>query len=307
MTDIHEIEAVEIGTDDVELLRRRLARERRARLEAEEIAESTTRTLYETVRQLERLVNERTTEIEARAEELTRSNAELEQFAYVASHDLQEPLRTVESYLALLIEQYGDKLGDEGAGYVKSAVMASDRMRMMISAMLDYSRVGSWAQPFELTNCNEVVDEAIANLEQSISESGALVECGRLPNVMADRFQLSQLFQNLIGNAIKFRREEPPVVKISADLDNSEWVFTVADNGIGVSPANARRIFDMFARLHAREEYDGTGIGLPISKKIIERHGGRIWVEPHEGDGATFHFTLPVKAPIHFAPAQHDD
>lgn len=295
-----------MGADDVELLKRRFARERRARLESEEIAESTTRTLYETVRQLERLVNERTTEIEARVEDLTRSNAELEQFAYVASHDLQEPLRVVENYLALLTQQYGDKLGDEGTSYIKSAATASDRMRMMISAMLDYSRVGSWAQPFELTNCHEVVDEVIANLEQSIEESGATIERGRLPNVMADRFQLAQLFQNLISNAIKFRREDPPVVTIGADLDNSEWVFTVADNGIGISPAYARRIFDMFARLHAREEYEGTGIGLPISKKIVERHGGRIWVEPHERSGAIFRFTLPVKAPIYIAPVHGD-
>lgn len=226
--------------------------------------------------------------------ELECSNAELQQFAYVASHDLQEPLRMVASYVQLLARRYQGKLDDDADEFINFAVDGAGRMQGLINALLDYSRVGTRGKPFEPTDCEIVLNRALANLQAATIESGAEVDHKPLPTVMADDVQLTQLFQNLIGNAIKFHNEKPPRVHVSAEKKGQEWVFSVQDNGIGIAPEYAQRIFLIFQRLHDRSEYKGTGIGLAVCKKIVERHGGRIWVDSQPGQGSTFYFTLPV-------------
>jgi len=237
--------------------------------------------------------------------ELARSNKELEEYAYVASHDLQEPLRGVMSYLQLLERRYGSKLDADAKRFVTRPVAAAKRMQALINDLLEYSRVGTDARPFGRTDCAAVLDRALANLRVAVQESNATVTHGRMPTVMADATQLTQLFQNLIANAIKFKSEEPPQIQICARhvqesalhlLETGvemRWRFSVQDNGIGLDLQHAERIFVIFQRLHARDEYSGTGIGLAMCKKIVERHGGRIWVESQPGQGATFHFTIP--------------
>ncbi len=229
------------------------------------------------------------------AAELARSNAELEQFAYVASHDLQEPLRMVASYTELLADSYRGKLGADADEFIGFAVDGARRMRALINALLTYSRVGTRAKDFKPTDCNIVLDTTLTQLQMAIEESGALVTHERLPTLMADEAQLGQLFQNLISNAIKFRSEAAPRVHVSAELKGHEWVFAVRDNGIGIDPQYLDRIFVIFQRLHGRQEYPGTGIGLALCKKIVERHGGRIWVESQSGIGSNFYFTIPVR------------
>jgi PAS domain S-box-containing protein len=227
--------------------------------------------------------------------ELERSNAELQQFAYVASHDLQEPLRMVASYTQLLARRYGDKLDDDAREFIDFAVDGARRMQALINDLLAYSRVGTRAVEFAPTDCNAVVDQVIADLGAAIEDQRAVVTRGDLPTVQADTMQLSQLFQNLIGNAIKFHGERPPRVDVAAERQGQDWLFAVRDNGIGIDPEYADRIFIIFQRLHSRAEYPGTGIGLAICKKIVERHGGRIWLESKVGEGTTFYFTLPAK------------
>jgi PAS domain S-box-containing protein len=233
--------------------------------------------------------------LKQREEDLARSNKELEQFAYAASHDLQEPLRMVKSYVQLLARRYKGKLTSEADEFIEFALDGATRMQRLINDLLTYSRVGTRGKKFELTNCEKILEQVLSNLEVLIEEDNAVVNFDPLPTLMADQVQLGQLFQNLIVNAIKFHGSEAPRVRISAKQENDEWVFSISDNGIGIALEHTDRIFIIFQRLHSREEYPGTGIGLAICKKIVERHGGHIWVESEPGKGATFYFTIPTK------------
>jgi PAS domain S-box-containing protein len=230
------------------------------------------------------------------SEELRRSNAELEQFAYVASHDLQEPLRTVASYCQLLDKRYGPKLDTQAREYLGFAVDGAKRMQRLITDLLAFSRVGTRGKPFAPTDLNAVFADAIANLDRAIQDQAAQISCDALPTVNGDAVQLAQLFQNLIGNAIKFRGAAAPVVRVGMEGEGDARVFSVVDNGIWIDPQHRERIFQIFQRLHERDKYDGTGIGLAVCKKIVERHGGRIWVEDAPGGGCAFRFTLPGAA-----------
>jgi PAS domain S-box-containing protein len=230
--------------------------------------------------------------VTARTAELSRSNAELEQFAYIASHDLQEPLRMVTSYMQLIEKRYKEKLDEDGIEFIEFAVDGAKRMKTLIGDLLTYSRVGSKEKPFESVDCGRVLEKALSNLEIAIEESGAEITHAPLPTVRGDEVQLVQLFQNLIGNAIKFRGDQPPEIQIRAEEEGSAWRFSVQDNGIGIKPEYFEMIFQVFKRLHGRGEYDGTGIGLAVCRKIISRHGGTLDVESHLAEGATFRFTI---------------
>jgi signal transduction histidine kinase len=231
-------------------------------------------------------------ELEHQAEALARSNAELQQFAYVASHDLQEPLRTISSYVQLLARRYKSQLDDDANEFIGFAVEGTRRMQNLINDLLSLSRVGTRGRELEPTDCNQALDDSLANLGAALRESGAEITRDPLPVVMADKPQLTQLFQNLVGNAIKFQSGEVPKIHIFCRPNGKECVVGVRDNGIGIDPRHAERIFQVFQRLHDREKYPGTGIGLAICKKIVERHGGRIWVESQPGEGAAFLFNL---------------
>jgi signal transduction histidine kinase len=228
-------------------------------------------------------------------DDLARSNRDLEQFAYVASHDLQEPLRMVATYTQLLAERYQGKLDADADKFIHYAVDGALRMQKLIQGLLAFSRVGRQELVIENTDINAVLEAALNNLETTIQETGAVVERTQLPSLMADGSQLVQVFQNLIGNAIKFHGSEPPRIRVSAELIGKEWVFSVADNGIGIPPEHAESVFIIFRRLHTRVEYPGNGIGLALCKKIVEQNAGRIWVESQPGRGSIFRFTLPTK------------
>lgn len=234
-------------------------------------------------------------DLRANAEDLERSNGELEQFAYVASHDLQEPLRMVASYCQLLQRRYQDQLDEDANEFIGFAVDGANRMQRLINDLLAYSRVGTQGKPLEPTDCAEIVQQALMNLRVAIDESDARVTTDQLPTLPADATQLVQLFQNLIGNALKFRAEIAPEVHVGVRQVDGNWQFSVRDNGIGIDPQYAERIFMIFQRLHGAGEYAGTGIGLAVCKKIVERHGGQIWMESEPGQGTTFHFTLPTE------------
>ena len=232
--------------------------------------------------------------LEEKAQELARSNTELQQFAYVASHDLQEPLRTMASFAQLLQQRYQGKLDANADDFIHFIVDGATRMQGLIQDLLAYSRVGSRGKNFVPTDCTTVCDQAVANLQMAVTESGAVVTHDSLPTVQGDGAQLIQVFQNLVGNSLKFRDSQAPRIHVAAERKASEWVFAVKDNGIGIDPQYADRIFEVFQRLHNRTEYPGSGIGLAITKKIVERHGGHIWVESQPNQGATFFFTLPA-------------
>ncbi|MCF8042167.1 MAG: PAS domain S-box protein [Desulfarculaceae bacterium] len=240
---------------------------------------------------LERQQMER--DLEEKAQQLERSNIELQQFAYVASHDLQEPLRMVSSYVQLLNRRYGDKLDQDAKEFIGFAVDGAERMRMLIQDLLAFSRVTTKGQPLEPTDSGRVLELALSNLQVIIGETGTKVEKGEMPQILADQGQLVQVFQNLVQNAIKFHGPQPPVVRIGAQAADGQWLFSVSDNGVGIEEQYFERIFIIYQRLHSKTEYGGTGIGLALVKKIVERHGGRIWVESSPGQGSTFYFTIP--------------
>ena len=236
-----------------------------------------------------------------KVDELARSNAELEQFAYVASHDLQEPLRMIANYTQLLAERYRGKLDQQADKYIAYSVDGATRMQTLIQDLLKFSRVGRQEIERRTTDCRMVVEQALKNLQAAVQESGAAVNWNGLPVVKADPSQLAQVFQNLIANAIKFHGAQTPVIQIDAEKKDHEWLFTVSDNGIGIPAESWQDIFVIFRRLHPRDEYAGNGIGLSICKKIIERHTGKIWIEAQATPGCRFKFTLPMEVP---KPAQ---
>lgn len=252
--------------------------------------------------ELEERVAEKTAELQKANEqllatlaELTRSNEDLKQFAYVASHDLQEPLRNVASCLQMLENKYKGNLDADADKLIHYAVESSVRMRSLILDLLTYSRVATKGKPPQRMDCEQILDQTVKNLRSAVAEAKAVITHDPLPTVHADSSQLVQVFQNLIHNAMKFRREEPPRVHVSAAKNKNEWVFSVQDNGIGIEPEHVDRIFVIFQRLNKRTQYDGTGMGLAIVKKVVESHGGRVWVESEPGAGSTFYFAIPEK------------
>ncbi len=230
-------------------------------------------------------------------EELLRSNRELEQFAFVASHDLQEPLRMVTSYVQLLERNYADVLDEEGREFIGYAVDGAKRMQSLIDDLLSFSRIGTKGKDLLWVSADDALDGALSNLRVAIDESGARISRDTLPRVRADIGQLVQLFQNLLGNAIKYRGDRVPQIHVGVEDREAEWRFSVQDNGMGIEPKFADRVFEVFQRLHTRSEYPGTGMGLAICKKIVERHRGRIWLDIDTTEGANFMFTLPHDAP----------
>jgi PAS domain S-box-containing protein len=228
------------------------------------------------------------------AEALARSNTELKQFAYFASHDLQEPLRAVGGFCQLLAEKYHGQLDAQGQQWLGYIVDGAKHMQALVEGLLRFSRVEAEGKAFVAGPAADIVAEGVRNLDAMIRESGAEITCGELPSLQADPWQLVTVFQNLIGNAIKFRSKEPPRIRVSAERNGTDWVFQVRDNGIGIDPKHHDRIFVMFQRLHRREVYPGTGIGLALCKRIVERHGGRIWLHSEPGKGSAFFFSIPA-------------
>ena len=280
MGDVTAVECIKLGATDY-VLKDSLTR----------LPTSVRRALEE--KQVRKERRQAEADLAKKAEELARSNRDLEQFAYVASHDLQEPLRMVAAYTQLLAERYAGKLDENADKYIRYALEGALRMQTLVTDLLTFSRVGRNRKSTPLAG-DAVVREALDNLQAALQESGAVVHYEALPTVRGDHTQLVQLFQNLIGNAIKFRGEKTPVITVSANRSAAEWEFSVSDNGIGIAAEHAEAIFVIFQRLHTRAEYPGNGVGLAICKKIVEQHGGRISVESKAGEGASFKFTLPA-------------
>lgn len=230
------------------------------------------------------------------AEDLARSNHDLEEFAYIASHDLQEPLRMISSYLALLQNNYGETLDSEANEFIDIAINGAKRLHQLIQSLLAYSRISRMEVPTSIVDCSQVLNNILRYLQFAIEDANATIIADDLPSVLGDNEQIGTIFQNLISNALKFHSDQPPQIKISATKgEKNMWQFSISDNGIGMDPKNSKRIFTIFQRLHTSDEYPGTGVGLAICKKIIDRHNGRIWVKTKPGAGTTFFFTLPAK------------
>ena len=236
--------------------------------------------------------------VDKKVEELARSNTDLQQFAYVASHDLQEPLRTIASFSQLLAERYQGKLDSDADEFIAFMVAAANEMRTLIDDLLTFSRISTHAKPMETVDGDMLIKTIESRLQTVIKENSATIFCSKMPSFQADKAQMVQLFQNLISNAIKFHGEKPPTVHIDASRQESAWLFAVKDNGIGIDPKYGERIFEVFQRLHTKEEYTGTGIGLAVCKKIVERHGGRLTVTSKPGMGATFFISIPDFSPV---------
>jgi len=243
-------------------------------------------------------LKKRTDDLSTAINSLNLSNSELQHFAYVAAHDLQEPLRTVVSYLGLLEKRLNDKLDDKSKKYIVNAISGAERMRALIRGLLDIARITTKAKPYTMVSCNSILEQIVEDLRVYLKEQDGTVQFNNLPVVLADETQLTQVFQNLIQNAIKFKAAQAPVVEITCEDSADFWKFAVADNGIGMKMEYADRIFAIFQRLHTATEYSGTGIGLAVCKKIVERHGGKIWVESEEGKGSTFLFTIAKAAAV---------
>ncbi|MDS0132079.1 MULTISPECIES: ATP-binding protein [unclassified Amycolatopsis] len=276
-------EIAQLGAD-VEAMRQRILDEVAELEQAHALLDRRTREAEESNAMLDR-----------RTRELERSNADLEQFAYVASHDLQEPLRKVASFCQLLQRRYQGLLDERGEQYIEYAVDGAKRMQVLINDLLAFSRVGRKPGEHVVADAGALADDAIANLEVALSLSGGKVSRGELPEVRVEPALMTAVFQNLIGNALKFKGETPPEVRVSAERDGDDWVFSVSDNGIGIDPEYAERVFALFQRLHTRSAYPGTGIGLALCRRIVEYHGGRIWLDTEAAD-TTFRFTLPAAA-----------
>jgi two-component system, chemotaxis family, sensor kinase Cph1 len=246
---------------------------------------------------LERSLDLTSKELLKRNQELARSNEELEQFAYIVSHDLQEPLRAIAGYSQLLARRYQDRLDPEATDIIEGILAGSRRMQQMIVTLLEYARLDAGPKKVEPMVCARALEDALGNLSRAISESKAEVTHGELPEIWASPQQLALVFQNLIGNAIKFRGADPPRIHVFAAEEPSEWTISVEDNGIGIPGEHRKRIFLLFQRLHERGKYPGDGVGLAVCEKIIHRRGGRIWVEAHPGGGSVFRFTIPKPIP----------
>ncbi len=227
--------------------------------------------------------------------ELLRANAELRDFAHIASHDLQEPLRMITSYLQLLERHYGEQLDPEAQEFISFAVDGATRMKSLIQDLLRFSQAGTAVASFRPVSAGVLLEQALSNLEVAIEESRAQISSDALPVIVADSNLLVQVFQNLIGNAIKFHGDHPPSIHITATEQDSSWVFAIRDNGIGIDQQHGARIFQIFERLHGADQYPGTGVGLAIAQKVVERHGGAIWFESQVGTGTTFHFSIPIQ------------
>ena len=231
--------------------------------------------------------------VKIRTKELEQSNKDLQQFAYVASHDLKEPLRMISSFLQLLEKRQADKLDEESKEFIEFAVTGAQRLDSLINDLLEYSKVANKKREFNNVNLNDILKQTILNLKSVIDDNNAEITYNELPTIKGDEQLLTQLFQNLISNSIKYRREIIPKINISAMQESSQYLFKLKDNGIGISPKHLDKIFTIFQRLHSKEEYEGTGIGLAIVQKIVHQHGGEVWAESKPGKGSTFYFTIP--------------